>query len=161
MLSSQVFGILTLQELIKTEIHFENCAKRIVFRTWRYMPKSSSMFYRCKWNSENKNSNFDERRNYKLQLLPKNHSVVKKLILTWPLNLNHAGVQILMNNLKENFWIFKLRKTIRKVIKNCIYCKRFDARPKPVIETLLPINGIKEAAVFEVLCFFEEVRKYG
>ena len=94
----------------------------------------------------------DDTRNFRYPVvLPSNHPVVEKLIRTRHLNLNHAGIQILMNNLREDFWILKYRKTIRKVIKNCVRCKRYDARSKPLVEAPLPVHRIKEAAVFEVL----------
>ncbi|XP_035217909.1 uncharacterized protein LOC118191217 [Stegodyphus dumicola] len=64
--------------------------------------------------------------------------------------LYHAGVQILMSNLREDFWILKCRKTIRNVIRNCVIFKRFNLRLKPIIEAPLPEDRIKEAAVFKV-----------
>ncbi|GFU83370.1 integrase catalytic domain-containing protein [Trichonephila clavipes] len=47
---------------------------------------------------------------------------------------------MLMYILRESYWILKGRKTIKEVIKTCIICKRFNAKPisLSVSEELLP-----------------------
>ncbi|GFT44324.1 integrase catalytic domain-containing protein [Trichonephila clavipes] len=62
-------------------------------------------------------------------ILPSNHPVVKALIIYKHVQLGHAGVQMLMYNLRESYWIPKGRKTIKEVIKTCIICKRFNVKP--------------------------------
>ncbi|GFS98709.1 integrase catalytic domain-containing protein [Trichonephila clavipes] len=48
-------------------------------------------------------------------LLPNTHQLVKKLIMEKHIELEHAGTQTLMSNLRESYWIIKSRKTIRQV----------------------------------------------
>ncbi|GFW94007.1 integrase catalytic domain-containing protein [Trichonephila clavipes] len=62
-------------------------------------------------------------------ILPSNYPVVKALIIYKHVQLGHAGVQMLMYILRESYWILKGRKTIKEVIKTCIVCKRFNAKP--------------------------------
>lgn len=52
-----------------------------------------------------------------LVILPNEHSVVDKLILSRHLNLDHTEVQIMISNLREDFWILKFRKIIRKIFR--------------------------------------------
>ncbi|GFU97739.1 integrase catalytic domain-containing protein [Trichonephila clavipes] len=66
-------------------------------------------------------------------LLPNTHQLVKKHI-----ELEHAGTQTLMSNLRESYWIIKSRKTIRQVVRSCITCKRFSARPLETVSIPLP-----------------------
>ncbi|GFT23078.1 putative DD41D transposase [Trichonephila clavipes] len=57
---------------------------------------------------------------------------------------------MLMYKLRENYWILKGRKNIKEVIKTCIICKRFNAKPISVSE-LLPQDRVRDAAVFEII----------
>ncbi|GFY79109.1 integrase catalytic domain-containing protein [Trichonephila inaurata madagascariensis] len=83
-------------------------------------------------------------------ILPSRHPVVEKIIRNRHEKLNHAGIQIVMCNLRE-FWILKYRKTVRNVIITCVRCRRFNLRPKPIVEAPFSEDRVKEAAVFEVV----------
>ncbi|GFW46955.1 integrase catalytic domain-containing protein [Trichonephila clavipes] len=92
------------------------------------------------------------RQNFRLPIiLPSNHQVVKALIIYKHVQLGHAGVQMLMYTLRESYWILKGRKTIKEVIKTCIICKRFNAKPISVSEGLLPQDRVRDTAVFEII----------
>ncbi|GFS97161.1 uncharacterized protein TNCV_1921081 [Trichonephila clavipes] len=58
------------------------------------------------------------------------------------IELEHAGTQTLMSNLRESYWIIKSRKTIRQVVRSCITCKRFSARPLETVSIPLPEDRI-------------------
>ncbi|GBM45657.1 hypothetical protein AVEN_237900-1 [Araneus ventricosus] len=58
-------------------------------------------------------------------VLPSKHSIMMKLILGKFLELCHAGVQTVMSTLREKYWILKSRKTVMRVLGECIICKRF------------------------------------
>ncbi|XP_055928173.1 uncharacterized protein LOC129959378 [Argiope bruennichi] len=54
-----------------------------------------------------------------------------------------------MTNLGEEFWILKYRKTVRKVVKNYVSCKSYDARaietptaPLPVADLERPLPAV-------------------
>ncbi|GFU73830.1 uncharacterized protein TNCV_554581 [Trichonephila clavipes] len=66
------------------------------------------------------------------------------------IELEHAGTQTLMSNLRESYWIIKSRKTIRQVVRSCITCKRFSARPLETVSIPLPEDRVRDAAIFEV-----------
>ncbi|GFV31351.1 uncharacterized protein TNCV_2553931 [Trichonephila clavipes] len=68
-------------------------------------------------------------------VLPSRHPIVTKLILQKHIELLHAGVQRVMSALREDYWILKSRKTVRRVVSECISCKRFTAKP---LTTLTP-----------------------
>ncbi|GIY77871.1 reverse transcriptase [Caerostris darwini] len=84
-------------------------------------------------------------------LLPSKHHIVDKLIFEKHVELCHAGIQVLMSTLREEYWIIKSRKTIRQVIRNCLRCKRFSIHPLQSISAPLPEDRIREAQVFEVI----------
>lgn len=84
-------------------------------------------------------------------LLPSDHPLVLKLIKTEHERMGHAGTQFLMCRLRERYWLLKSRKTIRKVVRNCIHCRKFDA---PAIETpqsVLPEDRVRDAKIFEIV----------
>ncbi|GIY05155.1 reverse transcriptase [Caerostris darwini] len=84
-------------------------------------------------------------------LLPSKHHIVDKLIFEKHVELCHAGIQVLMSTLREEYWIIKSRKTIRQVIRNCLRCKRFSIHSRQSISAPLPEDRIREAQVFEVI----------
>ncbi|UYV64155.1 hypothetical protein LAZ67_2006800 [Cordylochernes scorpioides] len=63
----------------------------------------------------------------------------------------HAGLQTLLGILRENYWILRSRKTVKKIINQCIRCKRFTATPATVESTSLPEDRVRDAAVFEIV----------
>ncbi|UYV63728.1 hypothetical protein LAZ67_2005447 [Cordylochernes scorpioides] len=63
----------------------------------------------------------------------------------------HAGLQTLLGILRENNWILRSRKTVKKIINQCIRCNRFTATPATVESTSLPEDRVRDAAVFEIV----------
>ncbi|GFU12909.1 uncharacterized protein NPIL_661721 [Nephila pilipes] len=62
--------------------------------------------------------------NFKIPIvLPLDHHVVKSLILSNHQDLGHPGGQSLMVALRENYWIIKSRRTVKKITKTCIFVK--------------------------------------
>ncbi|UYV75521.1 hypothetical protein LAZ67_13000473 [Cordylochernes scorpioides] len=60
-------------------------------------------------------------------LLPSDHFLVSLLIRWNHETHGHAGLQTLLGILRENYWILRSRKTVKKIIDQCIHCKRFTA----------------------------------
>jgi len=87
---------------------------------------------------------------YPIILEPK-HPLTKQLIECRHIQLNHAGIQIVMSNLREMFWILACRATVRSVINNCVICKRHKVRRLEAATGELPRERVKEANVFEVI----------
>ncbi|XP_067121310.1 uncharacterized protein [Centruroides vittatus] len=83
-------------------------------------------------------------------ILPGNHYIVQKLIEWKHRELNHAGVQILMNHLREKYWILRCRKYIRLITLRCSRCRRFVVSPAHPESPPLPVDRIRDAAPFEV-----------
>ncbi|XP_011163680.2 uncharacterized protein LOC105198611 [Solenopsis invicta] len=77
--------------------------------------------------------------------------MVKKLIEYTHQQLKHAGTQVVMNNLRETFWILTCRTAVRFVINSCWTCRRYKVKRAETIPGCLPKERVKEANVFEVL----------
>ncbi|GFX75871.1 integrase catalytic domain-containing protein [Trichonephila clavipes] len=90
--------------------------------------------------------------NFKFPLvLPSEHHVFKSLILYKHQELGHPGVQYLMVALRENYWILKSRRTIKRILKTCIICQRFSVKEPKIPEKTLPEDRVKNASIFEVI----------
>ncbi|UYV84822.1 hypothetical protein LAZ67_X003634 [Cordylochernes scorpioides] len=84
-------------------------------------------------------------------LLPSDHFLVSLLIRWNHETHGHAGLQTLLGILRENYWILRSRKTVKKIINQCIRCKRFTATPATVESTSLPEDRVRDAAVFKIV----------
>ncbi|GBN40887.1 hypothetical protein AVEN_240861-1, partial [Araneus ventricosus] len=82
-------------------------------------------------------------------VLPSDHIVVQKMIMHKLKTLSNCGVQTLMSILREEFWILKSRRTIRKAIKTCTVCRRFEAKHPEVQAAPLPEDRLRDSATFE------------
>ncbi|XP_018406251.1 PREDICTED: uncharacterized protein LOC108782469 [Cyphomyrmex costatus] len=83
-------------------------------------------------------------------ILDSGHPIVEKLIEHTHKKLNHAQTSVVINNLREHFWILNCRHTTNAVIHKCIICKRYSAKRIELLPAVLPYDRVKEAAIFEV-----------
>lgn len=83
-------------------------------------------------------------------LLPKCH--VTLLLVRFQHNLlKHAGVSTLLTCLRNNYWIFGLRVLCKKVCRECVLCKRHDARACDQVIAPLPYDRISRSIPFSVV----------
>ena len=59
--------------------------------------------------------------------LPDQDQFTEKLVMNPHIRTLHGGVGLTMTKLRETYWIPRLRRLTRKVIKKCNGCKRFQA----------------------------------
>ncbi|XP_035208166.1 uncharacterized protein LOC118182886 [Stegodyphus dumicola] len=93
----------------------------------------------------------DEEETFKCPiLLPGSHEIIHRLVRQKHCELQHAGLQTLIANLREDYWIISINRLAKQVSSSCILCKRFKAKLTEPPFAPLPKNRIKTAAVFEV-----------
>ncbi|GFS60285.1 uncharacterized protein LOC103516835 [Trichonephila clavipes] len=63
---------------------------------------------------------------------------------------SHAGTQVVLTNIRQNFWLLRDRKTVQRVISKCVRCKRYAAKRIESIPAPLPEDRVREALVFEI-----------
>ncbi|XP_036140495.1 uncharacterized protein LOC118644872 [Monomorium pharaonis] len=83
-------------------------------------------------------------------LLDSNHEIVYMLVKEIHEAMGHAGTQIVMNHIRERFWIISLRKTIKSVIANCMTCKRQRTKRMECETPPLPPHRVRDTTVFEI-----------
>ncbi|UYV65562.1 hypothetical protein LAZ67_3004702 [Cordylochernes scorpioides] len=84
-------------------------------------------------------------------LLPRKHPLVKKLIEEYHLKFCHAGVLFLMNELREKYWILQSRIAVKRVVRQCVTCRRLTAKSVITEEVPLPKERIMTTNVFEII----------
>ncbi|KRY46182.1 hypothetical protein T03_13469 [Trichinella britovi] len=68
-------------------------------------------------------SNFDYEMKYPI-ILPKKHHVVNLIIDRAHSNTLHAGNSQTLTTLRQNFWILNGRAAVKRVLRNCVICKK-------------------------------------
>ena len=62
-------------------------------------------------------------------LISKHHPIAKLLITDIYLNYAHCGREYTLCIHRQNYWIPASRGLIRKILSNCFFCKRQNAKP--------------------------------
>ena len=62
-------------------------------------------------------------------LLPKDHHFTLLVVRQAHVRVLHNGVKDTLNEVRSKFWIVKGRSFVKKVIHQCVTCKRFEGRP--------------------------------
>ncbi|UYV78569.1 hypothetical protein LAZ67_16002030 [Cordylochernes scorpioides] len=83
-------------------------------------------------------------------LLPCDHPITEQLIRETHSNNCHAGVHFLLSKLREKFWILKARKTIKRVVRGCIICRRHEEKAYTIPCAPLPKDRLFMGRPFEV-----------
>ncbi|XP_071033067.1 uncharacterized protein [Parasteatoda tepidariorum] len=148
-------GGLTLAEVENAEIKLIKVIQNEAF-TADYIKslKSLNVFkdekgiYRIKTKLTERN----DTENFRLPiLLPEKLMLVDMIIKEKHSKCLHAGLQILLFNLRENYWIINGRRAVRRILKTCVRCKRYNARSIKTVPVGLPEDRVKEVSVFEVV----------
>ena len=74
-----------------------------------------------------KNSNMTFKKQCPM-LLPTKHNFTNTVINHYHIMYFHAGAQLTLALLRQRFWIVSARNQVRKVLWNCITCKRVNAK---------------------------------
>ena len=70
--------------------------------------------------------------------LPDCHPFATKLVEQAHMRTLHGGVGMTMAHIREKYWITRLRKLARKVIKECYGCRRFQAKAMKQVKQPAP-----------------------
>ena len=64
---------------------------------------------------------------------------------------NHAGVNMLVGTLRNNYWIIGARKMCKTIAQGCLTCKRFTSKPCNQSPAPLPEFRIKPTDPFTII----------
>ncbi|XP_033127427.1 uncharacterized protein LOC117125136 [Anneissia japonica] len=75
-------------------------------------------------------------------ILANDSQLVKSLVMYYHLKVGHNGWTATLNALRERFWILKGRSVVKGILRNCVTCKRMNARRCEQQMASLPVERI-------------------
>ncbi len=82
-------------------------------------------------------------------LLPSKHRLTDLIVEDHHCRTMHSGVRQTLDSLRQSFWIIKGRTAVKKVLRKCVICRRYEGRSyktQPMAE--LPEFRVSEEAPF-------------
>ena len=76
-------------------------------------------------------------------ILPPESHYTKLLVMHYHTKAGHHGRERVLNDLRQRFWILKMRATVRRAWSDCQLCKNSRAIPKPTMMGSLPEERIQ------------------
>lgn len=73
-------------------------------------------------------------------LLCSKHQLTKLIFQTQHVKLLHAGPQLLLANIRQNYWPIKGKNLAKSTVNNCLKCFRFKAKSSQPLMGQLPTN---------------------
>lgn len=81
-------------------------------------------------------------------ILPKHHHVTKLIVSHAHAQTQHGDIQLMLNFIRQNYWILNARSLVKWVIKNCHVCHRLKAKPANQLMADLPKSRITPSRPF-------------
>ena len=84
--------------------------------------------------------------------IPNKSLLAEKLVEETHLQTIHGGVTLTMARIRDQYWIPTLRQLVKRIIKRCYGCKRFNIShyPKPS-QGLMPTDRTKQDLPFSLM----------
>ncbi|GFY77310.1 putative RNA-directed DNA polymerase from transposon X-element [Trichonephila inaurata madagascariensis] len=84
-------------------------------------------------------------------LLPANCGLTTQLVEYLYKSNCHGGTQILLSIIKGKYWILKSRRIVRQIIRKCVMCRQYSARPAISAHVALLEDRVMDVKIFEVI----------
>ncbi|GFU23876.1 integrase catalytic domain-containing protein [Trichonephila clavipes] len=84
-------------------------------------------------------------------IIPKHHPITTLVIRQFHLRGFHSGTQMTLSLIRQHYWIPDGRSTVRREIKRCIECCRFNSKPSYPKMGDLPKQRITQIRPFEIV----------
>ncbi|XP_039969701.1 uncharacterized protein LOC120781535 isoform X2 [Bactrocera tryoni] len=93
-----------------------------------------------------KNSNLDE--NMRHSVIVPDGSRLAWLIMDHAHNeTKHGGIQIMMQFIRQNYWITRLRSSLSKYLHRCVICVRHNHRTEVQMMADVPPDRVRAATI--------------
>ena len=122
------------------------CGKTVVYRGQFNLYLNDKRLICCKGHLGQANLPHDMK--YPV-LLPTKHHFTNLLILDRHKKVHHNGIADTLASIRENYWICRGREAVKKVIRRCVTCRRFEGKSyKPPLVPDLPPERVSEDPPF-------------
>nr|CAH7763012.1 unnamed protein product [Callosobruchus chinensis] len=96
------------------------------------------------------NANFDFEKRLPL-ILSKDHSISKLSVRHYYIKLFHTGPEHILANLRDKYWIIAGRSLTRKIVHDCVKCRRFNPKVTSPLMGNLPQQRLQPTRPFDVI----------
>ncbi|CAL1264768.1 unnamed protein product [Larinioides sclopetarius] len=83
-------------------------------------------------------------------ILPRNSWLTTLIIRREHGKVMHGGIASTLTKIRSNYWIPKGRQLVKRVIKSCIICRKYLAKPADQLTAPLPSDRTHQTPVFSV-----------
>ena len=83
-------------------------------------------------------------------LLPRNSRLTYLLVRHTHYQLNHAGVCLMINTIRNSYWVIGLRQVANAIVKRCVQYQKLLARHMTEIQAPLPRDRVTISHPFEI-----------
>ncbi|XP_055589574.1 uncharacterized protein LOC129741808 [Uranotaenia lowii] len=70
-------------------------------------------------------------------ILPKSHHVTELLLMKYHQRFGHANSQTVLNEIQQKFYVQNLRTLVKSVVRKCMWCRVY--RAKPAVPKMAPL----------------------
>ncbi|XP_062538287.1 uncharacterized protein LOC134206576 [Armigeres subalbatus] len=159
----KAYGPLTRSELITAECYLFQVAQRSIYgeeiavlsatssdlrrKPEKQLPKSSPLFRLCPFVDERgilrirgrtNACQYIDRNTANPIILPREHGITKLVVLDVHRRFLHQNHEIVINELKQRYYIPRVKAVYKSIRNNCQVCKNERARPQPPLMADLP-----------------------
>ena len=75
-------------------------------------------------------------------ILPNNHRVTHSIMLDIHVAKSHGSTETTLGELRSCYWVPRPRQAIKRVFKDCLFCRRYRCRPQPPLMGALPYERL-------------------
>ena len=127
------------QEALKNDRNYEDLAHKLQL-------KDHGRLLKCKGRLENSDLDLEAQQPVILQ---RDHKLTRLIIEECHRKVHHGGVRATLGELRSRFWVTKGLQVVKKILKECVTCKREQGKPFRAPPTAaLPNYRVKEARPF-------------
>ncbi|GFQ67959.1 integrase catalytic domain-containing protein [Trichonephila clavata] len=83
-------------------------------------------------------------------ILPRHCKFTELLVIREHERIGHCGVSATLTQLRKNYWIPKGRQLVKTMIRICLICKKYNAKPADQLSGQLPRDRITQSFPFQI-----------
>ncbi|GBL94040.1 hypothetical protein AVEN_185016-1 [Araneus ventricosus] len=84
-------------------------------------------------------------------ILPRRCKFTELLVTTEHERIGHCGVSATLTQLRKKYWIPKGRQLVKTMIRICLICKKYNAKPADQLSGQLPRDRISQSPPFQIV----------
>ncbi|GFR17791.1 integrase catalytic domain-containing protein [Trichonephila clavata] len=84
-------------------------------------------------------------------ILPRHCKFTELLVIREHERIGHCGVSATLTQLRKNYWIPKGRQLVKIMIRICLICKKYNAKPADQLSGQLPRDRITQSPPFQIV----------